>query len=199
MDGLVGLFGGPLTYILAFLFVLSIVVFFHELGHFLVARWCGVTVKAFSIGFGREIAGFDDKHGTRWKLCWIPLGGYVKFMDDEGPASTPSRGAIEAMTPQERAGAFHAKPLWQRAAVVAAGPAANFLLALVIFTLWFWGYGVRMTEARVDAVLPDGPAARAGVLPGDRILAIEGRPIDSFEQLQKVVMTNVGRSLAFDI
>lgn len=199
MDGLVGLFGGPLTYILAFLFVLSIVVFFHELGHFLVARWCGVTVKAFSIGFGREIAGFDDKHGTRWKLCWIPLGGYVKFMDDEGPASTPSRDAIEAMTPQERAGAFHAKPLWQRAAVVAAGPAANFLLALVIFTLWFWGYGVRMTEARVDAVLPDGPAARAGVLPGDRILAIEGRPIDSFEQLQKVVMTNVGRSLAFDI
>ena len=113
--------------------MLTIVVFVHEFGHFIVARWCGVTVKTFSIGFGREILGFTDRKGTRWRFAWIPLGGYVKFIDDENAASQPSPEALASMTPEERAGAFQTKPLWQRAAVVAAGPMANFLLAIVIY------------------------------------------------------------------
>ena len=113
---------GVLLTILQFLVVLTIVVFVHEFGHFIVARWCGVTVKTFSIGFGKEIFGFTDRKGTRWRFAWIPLGGYVKFVDDENAASQPSPEALERMSAAERAGAFQAKPLWQRAAVVAAGP-----------------------------------------------------------------------------
>ena len=123
---------GVLLTILQFLVVLTIVVFVHEFGHFIVARWCGVTVKTFSIGFGREIFGFTDKKGTRWRFAWIPLGGYVKFVDDENAASQPSPDALERMTASERAGAFQNKALWQRAAVVAAGPVANFLLAIAV-------------------------------------------------------------------
>ncbi|MGD9866767.1 MAG: site-2 protease family protein, partial [Hyphomicrobiales bacterium] len=137
--------GWLLSYALPFLFVLTVVVFFHELGHFLVARWCGVTVKAFSIGFGREIFGFHDRHGTRWRFAWIPLGGYVKFLDDEGAASTPDHKTIESLTEEQKAGSFHLKPLPQRAAVVAAGPIANFLLAIVIFAITFTFIGQRVT------------------------------------------------------
>ncbi|MBA4131741.1 MAG: RIP metalloprotease RseP [Hyphomicrobium sp.] len=199
MDAIWNAVSGPLMYGFAFFSVLMIVVFFHELGHFLVARWCGVKVSAFSIGFGPEIGGFYDRHGTRWKLSWIPLGGYVKFMDDENAASMASPEALSKMSAEERAGAFHAKPLWQRAAVVAAGPIANFILAIVIFTFWFWSQGVYTTEARVDDVLPDSPAARAGIKPGDVVTAIEGQPITVFEQIQRNVSTNVGKTLTFEI
>src|SRR5215831_15590139 len=124
-----GLWGTGLTgWIIPFLFVLSIVVFFHELGHFLIARWCGVKVLTFSIGFGPELVGFDDRHGTRWKISAIPLGGYVKFFGDENAASTPDQAAIAAMTPEEKRGSFFHKAVGQRVAVVAAGPLANFLL-----------------------------------------------------------------------
>ena len=112
--------------VVSFLVVLSIVVFVHEFGHFLVARWCGVTVRTFSIGFGKEICGFTDRKGTRWRFAWIPLGGYVKFIDDENAASQPSAETLARLTPEERRGAFQSKPIWQRAAVVFAGPAANF-------------------------------------------------------------------------
>ncbi len=118
-----------LGYLLPFLFVLTVVVFVHELGHFLVARWCGVAVKTFSIGFGPEIAGFTDRHGTRWRLSWIPLGGYVKFIDDENAASAGHK-SLEQLSPEERKRSFQGKPLGQRAAVVAAGPIANFILAI---------------------------------------------------------------------
>jgi len=185
-----------LLYAAAFLFVLSIVVFVHELGHFLVARWCGVKVKAFSLGFGREIWGFDDKHGTRWKLSWIPLGGYVKFVDDENGASVPDREAVAKMSPEERAGSFHGKPVWQRAAVVAAGPIANFILAVLIFAAMAMIYGVRTTEARIGAILPDHPAAVAGFQVGDLVVAIDGREIDSFNDLQRIVSLNPGRELS---
>src|SRR5262245_34302427 len=133
--------------IVGFLFVLTVVVFFHEFGHFLVARWCGVGVKAFSIGFGPEIFGFTDKHATRWKLSWIPLGGYVKFIDDENAASAGGRKALEKLTPEERKQSFQEKPLAARAAVVAAGPIANFVLAIAIFTAIFSLFGERVTAA----------------------------------------------------
>src|ERR1700760_194927 len=120
--------------LVGFLFVLTIVVFFHELGHFAVARWAGVKVLTFSLGFGPELAGFNDRHGTRWRLSAVPLGGYVKFFGDESEASTPSSEMLAAMTPEERAGSFHHKKVGARAAIVAAGPVANFLLSIVIFT-----------------------------------------------------------------
>src|SRR5215813_14992196 len=124
-------FGGNLVgYVVPFLFVLTIVVFFHELGHFLMARWCGVKVLTFSIGFGPEIVGFNDRHDTRWKISAIPLGGYVKFFGDENAASVPDQAAIAAMTPEERRVSFVHKSVFQRAAVVAAGPFANFILAI---------------------------------------------------------------------
>lgn len=186
---------GGLTTLLAFLFVLTIVVFVHEMGHFLVARWCGVKVKAFSLGFGPELVGFTDRHGTRWMIAPIPLGGYVRFMDDENEASVPSRDALDRMSPEEREGSFHAKPIWQRAAVVAAGPLINFLLAIVIFGFWFWTFGVHASEPRVDGVVPDTPAAAAGFQAGDVIREINGRKIGSFEDVQMIVSTAVGRQL----
>src|SRR4030095_3251105 len=126
-QGLSGL-SSFLAVLLPFLFVLTVVVFIHELGHFLVARWCGVKVKAFSIGFGREIFGFYDRYGTRWRCAWIPLGGYVKFLDDDNSASVPSRAALQKMTPAERAGAFQTQPLAGRAALRAARALAPFFL-----------------------------------------------------------------------
>ena len=188
------LMGGVVT-ALAFLSVLTVVVFVHEMGHFLVARWCGVKVNAFSIGFGQEIWGFIDKHGTCWRVAWIPLGGYVKFMDDENAASMPSQEAIESMTAEERAGSFHAKPVWQRAAVVAAGPLVNFLFAIVIFAIWAMVFGIHLVEPRVGDVTPDSPAARAGFKAGDLIQSIGGRKVTSFEDIQKIVTVNVGRAL----
>src|SRR5215468_8686212 len=143
-QGLGGI-GNVLSVLLPFLFVLTIVVFIHELGHFLVARWCGVKVKAFSIGFGREIVGFYDRHGTRWRFAWIPLGGYVKFLDDENSASQSSRAALDQLSPAERQGAFQTKSLAARSAIVAAGPFANFLLAIVIFAFTFTAVGVHIT------------------------------------------------------
>ncbi len=186
-----------LTVMLAFLFVLSVVVFFHELGHFLVARWCGVKVKAFSIGFGREIFGFYDRYGTRWRVAWLPLGGYVKFMDDESAASTPSAAALRQMSEEERAGSFHLKPVWQRAAVVAAGPIANFILAIVIFAAIFAAYGITTLEPRVGTVVPNSPAAAAGVKPDDLVVKIQGEPIDDFGDLQRIVTTNPEQDLEF--
>lgn len=188
-----------LTTLSAFILVLSVVVFFHELGHFMVARWCGVTVKAFSIGFGKEIWGFNDRHGTRWRVALLPLGGYVKFMDDESAASTPSAETLQNMSEEERAGAFHLKPLWQRAAVVAAGPIANFILAIVIFAALFSVYGLTTLEPRVGTVVPDSPAAQAGVQPDDLILKIGDREVESFGDLQQIVTTNPEQDLKFEL
>ena len=188
-----------LSVLLPFLFVLTVVVFVHELGHFLVARWCGVKVQAFSIGFGREIWGFNDRYGTRWRLAWIPLGGYVKFVDDENGASVPSRDALQRMSADERQGAFQSKSLGQRAAIVAAGPIANFLLAITIFAGIFAIVGVQITLAKIDEVIADGPAARAGFQPGDIIVAIDGRRIQSFQEMQRIVSTSADQALKFDV
>jgi regulator of sigma E protease len=182
-----------------FLLVLSIVVFIHELGHFLVARWCGVTVKTFSIGFGKEIFGFTDSKGTRWRFAWIPLGGYVKFLDDANAASQPSTESLAEMTPAERAGAFQTKPLWRRAAIVAAGPLANFLLAVVIYTALNATIGIRTITPSIGEVIADMPAAAAGVQPGDVIKSIDGWTIEGFEDVQRIVSVNGDRKLMFGI
>jgi regulator of sigma E protease len=184
--------------ILGFLFVLTVVVFFHELGHFLVARWCGVAVKTFSIGFGPEIVGFTDRHETRWRLSWIPLGGYVKFIDDENAASAGQK-PLERLTPEERKGSFQNKPLASRAAVVAAGPIANFVLAIAIFTAIFTLFGERITPAKVDSVTPGGAAERAGFLPGDLVIGIDGEKIESFSEMQRIVATSADRPLHFEV
>lgn len=184
---------------LAFLFVLTVVIFVHELGHFLVARWYGVKVKTFSIGFGKEIFGFFDRYGTRWRVAWLPLGGYVKFLDDENGASVPSRDALQKMSTEEREGAFQTKPLGARAAIVAAGPIANFILAILVFAATFALVGINVTAPRVDEIVPDGAAAKAGFQVGDVIVAIDGQPIETFSDMQRVVNASSDRELAFDV
>ncbi len=191
--------GGIVGYVIPFLFVLTVVVFFHELGHFLVARWAGVKVLTFSLGFGPEIAGFNDKHGTRWKISAIPLGGYVKFFGDESEASTPSTETLSRMSVDERSYSFHHKKVGPRAAIVAAGPIANFLLAIVIFSVMFMILGKPSTSARVDSVQAGSAAATAGFQSGDLITAIDGQTIDSFSDMQRIVSTKAGQKLTFEV
>jgi regulator of sigma E protease len=185
-----------LHYLLPFLFVLTIVVFVHEFGHFLMARWCGVAVKVFSIGFGPEIFGFYDRKGTRWRVSWIPLGGYVKFIDDENVASAGQKD-FEALPEEDRKRSFQGKSLGQRAAIVAAGPIANFILAVVIFTAIFSVFGERITAAKVDAVSPGSAAERAGFEPGDRVTSIDGTAIDNFAEMQRIVAMSADQTLHF--
>ena len=190
---------GLIGYIIPFLFVLTIVVFFHELGHFLVARWTGVKVLTFSLGFGPELVGFNDRHGTRWKISAVPLGGYVKFFGDDSEASTPSTETLANMTEEERAGSFHHKKVAPRAAIVAAGPIANFLLAIVIFAGMFMYFGKPNTVARVDVIQPDSAAAAAGFQVGDIVTSIDGHAIESFADMQQIVSTNAGSQLVFGL
>jgi regulator of sigma E protease len=190
---------GFIGYIIPFLFVLTIVVFFHELGHFLVARWAGVKVLTFSLGFGPELVGFNDRHGTRWKISAVPLGGYVKFFGDDSEASTPSSETLAGMTEEERAGSFHHKKVTSRAAIVAAGPIANFLLAIVIFTCLFTFFGKPSTTARVDQVEAGSAAAAAGFEVGDVVTAIDDKSIGSFSDMQRIVGTRAGEPLVFTI
>jgi regulator of sigma E protease len=190
---------GLIGYAVPFLFVLTIVVFFHELGHFLVARWAGVRVLTFSLGFGPELVGFNDRHGTRWKISAVPLGGYVKFFGDESEASTPSTEALANMTEEERADSFHHKKVGPRAAIVAAGPIANFILAIVIFTGMVMYYGKPSSIPRVDVLTPGSAAEAAGFKVGDVVLSIDGRSIESFVDMQRVVSTSAGSALAFRV
>jgi regulator of sigma E protease len=190
---------GLIGYVVPFLFVLTIVVFFHELGHFIVARWAGVKVLMFSLGFGPELAGFNDRHGTRWKISAIPLGGYVKFLGDESEASTPSSEALANMTEEERAGSFHHKKVGPRAAIVAAGPIANFILAIVIFTGLFTFFGKPNMSARVDKIEAGSAAAAAGFQVGDVVTAIDNQPIENFPDMQWIVGGHAGEQLSFTI
>ncbi len=186
-------------YIIPFLFVLTVVVFFHELGHFLVARWAGVKVLTFSLGFGPELAGFNDRHGTRWRLSAIPLGGYVRFFGDESEASTPDNAKLSKMTEDERKGSFHHKKLGPRAAIVAAGPIANFILAIVIFAGLFTFYGRPNATARVDKVTEGSAAAAAGFQPGDLVTEINGSKISNFAEMQRIVGLEAGQPLTFTV
>jgi len=190
---------GLIGYIIPFLFVLTIVVFFHELGHFLVARWAGVRVLTFSLGFGPELAGFNDGHGTRWKISAVPLGGYVKFFGDDSEASTPSTEALASMSPEEQAGSFHHKKVGPRAAIVAAGPIANFILAIVIFTCLFTFFGKPSTTARVDKIEANSAAAASGFQVGDVVTDIDGKTIGSFSDMQRMVGIHAGDKLTFTV
>ncbi len=188
-----------LSYIVPFLFVLTVVVFFHELGHFYVARRCGVRVETFSIGFGRALIQWQDKHATQWKIGWLPLGGYVKFFGDETEASTPDHEKLEQMSETERGGTLFAKPLWQRTAVVAAGPLANFLLAIVIFAGLYTILGQRVSDPVIGQVMEGSAAEQGGMQAGDLIIAIDGGEISSFNQVRRIVTVNANVPLTFSI
>jgi regulator of sigma E protease len=198
-NGFNALSHGLIGYAIPFLFVLTLVVFFHELGHFLVARWAGVKVLTFSLGFGPELFGFNDRHGTRWKVSAIPLGGYVKFFGDETEASTPSADTLASMTEDERKVSFHGKKVGPRAAIVAAGPIANFLLAIVIFAALFTFFGKPNQSARVDTVQEKSAAAAAGFKQGDIVTAIDGDAIENFTDMQRIVATKAGVPLTFSV
>jgi regulator of sigma E protease len=181
-----------------FLFVLTVVVFVHEMGHYLVGRWCGIGVKVFSIGFGPELFGFNDSHGTRWKLCAIPLGGYVKFVGDmNATSSQPNSEEIEKLTDAERKIAFHTQPVWKRAATVVAGPLFNFLLTIAVFAVLFSAYGRPVLEPMVAEVTAGSPAARAGILPGDRFVSVDGRKVQTFSDVQRLVSGRGGDIITF--
>lgn len=182
---------GGLGYIVPFLVVLTVLVFVHELGHYLVARWCRVRIEVFSIGFGPEIFGWNDRAGTRWKFSLVPLGGYVKMFGDADPASMPS-SELPAMTEAERAVSFHYKRLPQRAAVVSAGPIANFIFAIVVLSALFATVGQPFTPAQVGQVQPGSAAEAGGVKPGDVFLAIDGQSVERFEDVQRLVRLNAG-------
>jgi regulator of sigma E protease len=199
MGGLSALGGGLVGYVVPFLFVLTIVVFFHELGHFLMARWCGIKVLVFSVGFGPEIAGFYDRYATRWKISAIPLGGYVKFFGDENAASAPDQSAAATMTEAEKKDSFQFQPVGSRALVVAAGPVANFVLAIAIFAGIFMTVGKQTTSARVDTVQAGSAAQAAGFKPGDLVLTINGETIESFSDMQRIVSISAGAPLTVKV
>lgn len=186
MEFLTSSAGNILSALPPFLLVLTIVVFFHELGHYLVGRWCGIHADVFSVGFGPELIGRNDKHGTRWKLSLIPLGGYVKFRGDENATSLPS-GTGSGLSEAEREGSFPGAALWRRAATVAAGPVANFILAIAIFAVMFGVNGRVVADPVVAQVQPASAAEAAGILPGDRFVAIDGIDVEIFDDVQRYV------------
>jgi regulator of sigma E protease len=194
-DFVTGLFG----YLLPFLFVLALVVFVHEMGHFIVGRFFGVKVETFSLGFGPRLARFYDRKGTEWAVSAIPLGGYVKFKGDLNAASVPDHEGAAAMAEADRADSFPHKPVGQRAAIVAAGPIANFLLAFAIFTLSFMIVGRTLVEPIIANVAENSAASAAGFMPGDRVLAIDGEAVQSFDDVARKVSVSEGQSLAFRI
>ena len=183
----------PLWLVLvAFVCALGPLVFFHELGHYLVARLFRIPAETFSIGFGREIVGWTDSQGTRWKVAWLPLGGYVKFVGDMTPASNPAE--LDSIPEHLRDKAFQLRPVWQRFLVVLAGPAANFLLAIIIFAAFFMTLGAPRTNV-VGEVIPNTAAAAAGLEPGDKILSVDGRDTPNFDDIRSVVMLRPGETI----
>ena len=200
-----GFFGQALLYIVPFLLVLTFIVTIHELGHFLVARAFGVKVDRFSIGFGKTIVARTDKHGTEWRMAWLPLGGYVKFSGDLDASSVPDQAGLAELKqrviaengPGAERDYFHFKPIWQRALIVAAGPAAIFLLAMVLFTILFSVVGERIVAPRVVQVAPDSPAAAAGFAPRDLIVSVNGRPVVENADVTRMVIMSAGDPMTF--
>ena len=177
---------GFLLTVLAFVLVIGPLVFIHELGHYLVGRWFGVHAETFSIGFGKEIRGWTDRRGTRWKLAWMPLGGYVRFAGDMSPASTPTREWLD-LPEAERNRTFQAKPVWQRALIVLAGPAVNFLFALLVLGGFALAYGQSQTPAVAKRIIAQSAAEKGGLQVGDRIISINDRPIATFDEVVTMI------------
>lgn len=173
--------------ILSFILVLSVVVFIHEMGHYLVGRWCGIYATTFSIGFGKEIWGFTAKDGTRWRIAMIPLGGYVKFFGDESAASTPDNESLDVMSDEDKARSFHHASVQRRALTVLAGPMANFILTLVIFTSVFATYGRQIADPIISDVVAESPADRAGLQQGDLFVSIDGIDIAVFGEVKRYI------------
>jgi regulator of sigma E protease len=196
-----------LSWILPFLFVLTLIVTVHEFGHFLAARACGVAVDQFSIGFGRALVRWRDRSGVEWRIGWLPLGGYVRFAGDENAASVPDSDDLEALRREivAREGPaavrryYQFKPVWQRSIVAAAGPAANFVLSTLLFAALLMSFGERVLPARVTAVLPGSAAAAAGFQPGDLIVRAGGKAVHSFGDIQQLVLMRAGVPLQFTV
>lgn len=187
-------------YAIPFLLVLSILVFVHELGHYLVARWCGVKVEIFSIGFGKELFGFNDKKGTRWKFCWIPLGGYVQMFGDADPTSSKEdRSKTSGLSAAEKKVAFFYKPVWQRALIVFAGPAINFIYAIVVMAILFVIQGQAYAPAQVGGLIEGSVAEKSGFEIGDVITKINSTPIERFQDLQRFIAVNIGEEMEFSV
>lgn len=188
------------AYAIPFLLVLSVLVFVHELGHYLMARACGVRIEIFSIGFGRELFGFNDKHGTRWKFCLVPLGGYVQMFGDADPASAKTdHEKVKKLTKEEKQQAFFNKPVWQRALIVFAGPAINFIYAIIVMSALFAIQGQAYAPAEVGGLVEKGAAEKAGFKLGDKITSINGRAVDSFQELQRQVTINLGEEMTVKV
>jgi len=185
---------GLIFTVISFLIALTVLVFVHEWGHYIVARFFGVRVDVFSIGFGKELYGWTDRRGTRWKISAIPLGGYVKFFGDAGPASNPGAG-VEGMSPEDREGSFHHKSVGARAAIVAAGPLINLIFAVLIYAALFVSLGQPYRPPLVSEVMADSPAAEAGLAAGDRVIAVGGHSVESARELVQVVGLYPGRSV----
>ncbi|MBN9565540.1 MAG: RIP metalloprotease RseP [Alphaproteobacteria bacterium] len=189
---------GIIPYLVPFLVVITILVFVHEMGHYLVARWNGVRVEVFSIGFGPELFGWTDRVGTRWKFSLIPLGGYVKMYGDLDAASRPNAD-VKEMSQEDKALTLHAKKPWQRIAVAAAGPAANYIFAVILLFGLYLVIGQRYLPADISEVLPNTAAANAGLMKGDVIRQINGQTIDNFKDLEVIISSNPGQKLSITI
>ncbi|MFD1611932.1 RIP metalloprotease RseP [Sphingomonas tabacisoli] len=189
---------GLLLTIAAFLAVIGPLVFVHELGHYLVARWFGVKAETFSIGFGRELFGVTDKRGTRWKFGWLPLGGYVRFAGDMNPASQPDPDWM-LLPAEERNRTFQAKPVWQRALIVAAGPVTNFVFAILIIAGFFIVQGEPGTAPMAGRIMPGSVAEKAGLQAGDLIQRVDGKPVDSFAALSAYVRAHPGQPIQVEL
>jgi regulator of sigma E protease len=174
----------------AFIIILSIIVFIHEFGHYFVAKMCGVKVEEFSIGFGKELFGRNDKSGTRWKFCLLPFGGYVKMFGDKNPASIADGEHLKEMTATEKKKAFYFQNVWKRIAIVSAGPIANFLLCILLLMVIFKVQGYTKVLPIIDQVQEQSAAAQAGILIGDKVLKINDVAIDDFEQMRQMVLQN---------
>lgn len=181
-----------LHYAASFFIILSVIVFIHEFGHYIIAKWAGVKVDVFSIGFGKEIIGRTDASGTRWKLSALPLGGYVKMFGDSSEASTPDNSKLEHLSPEEKAKTFHFKPLWKKALIVAGGPFANFMLTIAILTYFIFTVGLATTQPVVGEVMKDTPAQAAGLRSGDRVISVNGEEVRTFNDIPRMIATNLG-------
>lgn len=186
-------------YLWSFVLILSVIVFIHEFGHYIVAKLCGVKIETFSIGFGKELFGINDRTGTRWKFSILPFGGYVKMFGDAGEASTPDDETLEKMTEAEKRVSFHYKPLWKKAIIVGAGPMFNFLLTIAIFTFFLYTTGMQSTEPVVGEVMEDTPAAAAGLKAGDRVLQVDEQEMETFTDISTAIVTNIGEPVTLDI